>query len=143
MSVLIPTEEQIAKLRSLPGDEPIGALNLFNFNERAQYQSEDPEYGTPEADITGMEAFGLYGEIAGKFITELGGRVVFSTPVDQVMIGPSELSWDMAAIMYFPTRTGFMEMLSNPEFQAASRHRKAALANHTMLHLAGAPFSET
>jgi hypothetical protein len=93
MSVLIPTEEQIAKLRSLPGDEPIGALNLFNFNERAQYQSEDPEYGTPEADITGMEAFGRYGEIAGKFITELGGRVVFSTPVDQVMIGPSELSW--------------------------------------------------
>ena len=143
MSVLIPTEEQIAKLRSLPGDVPIGALNLFNFNERAQYQSEDPEYGTPEADITGMEAFGRYGEIAGKFITELGGRVVFSTPVDQVMIGPSELSWDMAAIMYFPTRTGFMEMLSNPEFQAASRHRKAALANHTMLHLAGAPFSET
>ncbi len=27
----------------------------------------------------------------------------------------------------------------NPEFQAASRHRKAGLANHYMLHLSGAP----
>lgn len=30
MSVLIPTEEQIAKLQSLPADEPVGALNLFH-----------------------------------------------------------------------------------------------------------------
>ena len=143
MSVLIPTEEQIAKLQSLPADEPVGALNLFHFNEQAQYQPEDPEYGTPEADITGMEAFARYGEIAGKSLAELGGRVVFSTPVDQVMIGSSDIPWDMAAVMYFPTRQAFMEMLSDPSFQSASRHRKAALANHTMLHLAGAPFNES
>ena len=143
MSVLIPTEEQIAKLQSLPAGEPVGALNLFHFNEQAQYQPEDPEYGTPEADITGMEAFVRYGEIAGNSLAELGGRVVFSTPVDQVMIGPSDIPWDMAAVMYFPTRQAFMEMLSDPAFQSAARHRKAALANHTMLHLAGAPFNET
>lgn len=142
MSVLIPTEEQLATLQSLPGDEPVAALNLFRFNERAQYQPEDPEYGTPEADITGRQAFLRYGEIAGKSLAELGGRVVFSAPVDQVMIGPSEPPWEMAAVMYFPTRNAFMEMLSDPEFQAASRHRKAALANHTMLHLAGEPFNQ-
>ena len=142
MSVLMPAEDQIAKLRSLPGDEPVGALNLLSFNERAQYQPEDPEYGTPEADITGKEAFLRYGETAGKFLTDCGGRVVFDTAVDQIMIGPPEPSWDMAAIMYFPTRTAFMKMLADPEFHYASRHRKAALANHTMLHLAGEPFRE-
>jgi hypothetical protein len=31
-------------------------------------------------------------------------------------------------------------MLADPEFAAVSRHRKAALANHYMLHLAGDPF---
>ncbi len=142
MSVLMPAEDQIAKLRSLPGDEPVGALNLLSFNERAQYQPEDPEYGTPQADITGKEAFLRYGETAGKFLTDCGGRVVFDTAVDQIMIGPPEPSWDMAAIMYFPTRSAFMKMLADPGFQYASRHRKAALANHTMLHLAGEPFRE-
>ena len=141
MSVLMPTEEQIAKLQSLPAEEPVGALNLFHFNEQAQYQPEDPEYGTPEADITGREAYARYGATAGKFITDLGGRVVFSTPIEQVMIGPSDPPWDLAAVMYFPTRNAFMQMLSDPAFQSASRHRKAALASHTMLHLAGAPFS--
>ena len=142
MSVLMPTEEQIANLQSMAADEPLGALNLFHFNERAYYQPEDPEYGTPDADITGREAYARYGEIAGKCIAELGGRVVFSTPIYQVMIGPADPPWDIAAVMYFPTRGAFMQMLSDPEFQSASRHRKAALASHTMLHLAGAPFSK-
>ncbi len=138
----MPTEEQIAKLQALPPNDPVAALNLFHFNDRAQYAPDDPEYGTPDADVTAQEAFARYSEVAGQFIIDLGGRVAFSTPVDQVMIGPSVPSWDIAAVMYFPTRTAFMKMLSNPEFQSASRHRKAALANHTMLHLAGAPFGE-
>ena len=141
MSVLMPTEEQLAKLQSLPLDAPVGALNLFQFHERAQYQQDDPEYGSPEGDVTGMEAYARYGKGAGKFIADSGGCVVFSTPVDQVMIGPADPSWDLAAVMYFPTRRAFMLMLADPEFQSVSRHRKAALANHTMLHLAGEPFA--
>jgi len=137
-----PTEEQIAKLQSLPADEPIGALNLFHFNTHAQYQPEDPEYGTMMADITGREAFDRYRESAGKHLLELGGGPIFYTQVDQVMIGPEDPPWDIAAIMYFPTRGAFMKMLADPDFQSASRHRKAALANHKMLHLAGASFSK-
>lgn len=142
MSFLVPTQEQITTLQRLPAAEPVGALNLFQFNEHAEYQPEDPEYGTPEAEVSGREAYARYGAIAGKSVAELGGRVVFSTGIDQVMIGPSDPSWDLAAVMYFPTRKAFMQMLSDPEFQSASRHRKAALANHMMLHLAGSPFIE-
>lgn len=137
-----PTQSQLDKLTSLPEDAPVGALNLFQFNTRAQYQPGDPEYGTADADVAGEEAFARYSAAAGQFVVGCGGRVVFSTPVDQVMIGPEQPSWDIAAIMYFPTRRAFMEMLSDPEFQDASRHRKAALANHCMLHLAGEPFRE-
>ena len=137
-----PTQSQLAKLMSLPADAPVAALNLFQFNAQAQYQPGDPEYGTPEADVSGEEAYARYSAAAGPFVVGCGGRVVFSAPVDQVMIGPEEPAWDLAAIMYFPTRRAFVEMLSDSEFQHSSRHRKAALANHCMLHLAGAPFSE-
>ena len=64
------------------------------------------------------------------------------TPVGQVMIGPEERAWDLAAIMFFPTRSAFAKILSDPEFQHASRHRKAAFAIHCMVHLAGDPCTQ-
>jgi len=137
-----PNQAQIEKLASLPVDAPVAALNLFRFNERAQYQPGDPEYGTVEGDTSGQEAFARYSATAGTSLSSLGGRVVFSTAVDQVMIGPTDPDWDVAAIMYFPTRSAFMNMLSDPDFKQASRHRKAALADHCMLHLSGEPFKE-
>ena len=137
-----PTQARIDKLMSLPEDAPVGALNLFRFNTRALYQEGDPEHGSPEADVSGREAYDRYSAAAGPFVVNCGGRVVFGTPVDQVMIGPPQSDWDIAAIMYFPTRRDFIDMLSNAEFQFASRHRKAALADHMMLHLAGNPFAE-
>ncbi len=142
MSTSSPDESQLAQLQSLPPDAPVAALNMFQFNDQAQYAPGDPEYGTPDADVTGQEAFARYSESAGAYLTSIGGRVVFSTPVDQVMIGPNDPKWDLIAIMYFPTRKAFMGMLTDPEFQATSRHRKAALATHHMIHLAGDPFTE-
>lgn len=138
----MPTPAQLEKLMSLPPDSPVAALNLFHFNAQAQYQPGDPEFGSTAAGVSGREAYASYSAAAGPFVVACGGRLVFSTPVDQVMIGPEQPAWDLAAIMYFPTRRAFVDMLSNAEFQLASRHRKAALANHAMLHLAGDPFSQ-
>ncbi len=136
-----PTDEQAAKLMQGDMDAPVAALNLFWFNERAQYQPDDPEYGTPAGDVTGPEAYAAYAAEAGGKIAALGGHVAFSVAVDQVMIGPDNLDCDTAAIMVFPTRGAFIQMLTAPDFQSASRHRKAALANHIMLHLDGTPFT--
>ena len=135
-----PSESQIAKLMSLPAELPLAVLNLFQFNGRACYADVDPEFGTPAGEVTGAEAFGRYSEIAGKLIEGCGGRVVFSEPVAQVMIGAEDVDWDVAALMFFPTRRDFTLMLANPDFEAVSRHRKAALASHYMLHLAGDRF---
>ena len=138
--MITPSESQIATLMSLPAESPLAVLNLFQFNVRACYPEVDPEFGTPAGEVTGAEAFGRYGEVAGKLLEEIGGRVVFSEPVAQVMIGAEDVAWDVAAIMFFPTRRDFTLMLGNPDFEAASRHRKAALASHYMLHLAGDRF---
>ena len=52
-----PSETQLNTLMSLPSDAPLGVLNLFKFNVRAAYQIEDPEYNTPDANISGREAY--------------------------------------------------------------------------------------
>jgi len=123
-------------------EAPVAALNLFQYNDRAQYQPGDPEFGTPEADVSGPEAFARYLAEAGKKLAEVGGKVIFSTPVDQVLMGSDELEFDLAAVMYFPTRGAFLAMMSDPDFQVSSRHRAAGLAKHNMLHLAGGAFAE-
>lgn len=136
----MPNDAQIKKLKELPLESPVAVLNLFKFNAQAQYQVEDLEYNLPAANISGREAYSHYAAVAGKFLTKLGGKVVFSAAIDQIMIGPQDTDWDVSAIMYFPTRRAFIEMLTNPEFQKASRHRKAALSNHVMIHLDGTSF---
>jgi uncharacterized protein (DUF1330 family) len=86
------------------------------------------------------QAFQLYGEVAGKTIEGLGGRVVMSAPAEQVLIGHEAANWHAAAIMYFPSRGAFLQMMSDANFQKASRHRRAALSNHCMIHLNGGSF---
>ena len=117
-------------------DAPLAALNLFWFNKRAQYQPDDPEYGTPAADVSGLEAYAAYAAEAGEKISALGGHVAFSVAVDQVMIGPDGLNCDTAAIMVFPTRRAFMQMMTAPEFQASQgcpcESRHAALRRRTL-----------
>lgn len=137
---LDPHEDQLAKLMSLPTETPLAVLNLFEFNEVASYQPGDPEFGTSAAEISGQEAFGRYSEVASKFMANLGGRIVMSAPAEQVLIGPQNTNWHVAAIMYFPSRGAFVNMLSDLDFQQASRHRKAALKNHYMIHLDGETF---
>lgn len=137
---LDPADSQLATLASLDPDAPVAALNLFQFNEHARYGPGDEEYGTEAADVSGQEAFSRYVVAAGQVLAGLGGRVAFSTKVEQVMIGPSDPPWHAAAIMYFPTRRAFIEMTMNPDFQAASRHRKAGLASHYQVHLDGTPW---
>ena len=137
---LEPSENQLAKLISLSIETPLAVLNLFEFNTMANYQSGDPEYATSASEISGQEAFNLYGDVAGKTIEDLGGRAVMSAPVEQVLIGHEGANWHAAAIMYFPSRGAFLQMLSDANFQKASRHRRAALSNHCMIHLNGDSF---
>ena len=137
---LEPSENQLAKLISLSIETPLAVLNLFEFNTMANYQSGDPEYATSASEISGQEAFNLYGDVAGKTIEDLGGRVVMQAPTEQILIGNEAANWHAAAIMYFPSRGAVLQMMSDANFQKASRHRRAALSNHCMIHLNGDSF---
>ena len=84
------TEAQVDKLMSLPKDKPIIVLNLFEFNDQANYQPEDPEYGTEKADLTGREALQTYFEAGKKISANLGVKRIFGSTVDLSLIHISE-----------------------------------------------------
>jgi uncharacterized protein (DUF1330 family) len=49
------------------------------------------------------------------------------------VIGPHEREWDMAIIAEYPSRTAFLQMVADPEYQAIHRHREAALDDSRLI----------
>ena len=118
-----PTQpSQIAGMAE-PGPEgPIFMVNLLKFKAKAEY--EDGR----ETDLTGRQAYGLYGAAVAGIIPEYGGRVFYISDVTFLSLGQVEELWDEIAIAAYPDRGSLLRMSMSEEWQAASVHRAAGLA---------------
>ena len=96
-------------------------INLIKFREKAKY--EDGR----ETDLTGVEAYGLYGKPTGELIAELGGEIVFSAVLKGMVVGEVEELWDVMAVAKYPTLQSFIDMTSSPKYREAYHHRIAGL----------------
>ncbi|WP_420626774.1 DUF1330 domain-containing protein [Candidatus Poriferisodalis sp.] len=106
-----------------PGpDGPIYMVNLLKFKDKAEY--EDGR----ETDLTGYEAYQLYGRAVMKIIQDYGGEIQFAADVTFLALGQVEELWDEVAIAKYPNRGALLAMSSSDEWRAASVHRTAGLA---------------
>ena len=60
-------------------------------------------------------------------LAERGGRVVWQGRADQTLIGDPAEDWDTVALVEYPSRRSFIEMVSNPDYMKAHAHREAGL----------------
>ena len=74
-------------------DEPFVMVNLLKFKERAEYADGR------ETDLSGAEAYALYGAAVTKIIDGLGGKSVYAGGVTGLMLGEVEEMWDMIALV--------------------------------------------
>ncbi|MEM8620895.1 MAG: hypothetical protein AAGF73_14345 [Actinomycetota bacterium] len=116
------TQEQIAEFQQPGPDGPIYMVNLLEFKEFAEY--EDGR----ETDLTGREAYALYGEGQRDVLAMFGAEVIFEGDVTFLSIGQVDELWDEVAIVRYPSRATLLEMSASPEFIANSVHRTAGLA---------------
>ncbi|MEM9033673.1 MAG: DUF1330 domain-containing protein [Actinomycetota bacterium] len=106
-----------------PGpDGPIYMVNLLKFRERAEYADGR------ETELTGREAYQLYGRAVAGILPDYGGEVAFIGDVTFLTLGQVEELWDEVAIAKYPNRAALVAMSSSEEWQAASVHRTAGLA---------------
>jgi hypothetical protein len=122
-----PTGDQLKSLLTMGGDKPIVMVNLLKFRDRAQYD----EPGEPE--MTGREAYDRYGRVMAPLVLAKGGKLRFSSKVDALVIGDVGELWDAVAIMEYPSRAAFLEIIGLPEVQEIGRHRKAGLAGQLLI----------
>jgi uncharacterized protein (DUF1330 family) len=111
---IVPNEKQFAELASNPDPGPVVMLNLIKFSDAVEY--------------------GRYGESALKMVEQRGGRLLWHGKPQQTLVG--EADWDYVALVEYPSRKAFIDMVTDREYRKAHEHREAGV-DHTVLLACG------
>jgi uncharacterized protein (DUF1330 family) len=57
-----------------------------------------------------------YGAAVAPLLEKIGGRIVFVSEASLPLLGDD--SWDMVALVEYPTRQAFLDMIGSPAYQA-------------------------
>jgi uncharacterized protein (DUF1330 family) len=126
-----PTRERFGAFRGLADDGPIHMLNLVRLKVDATY---------PDGRrTTGREAYAAYGRESGPIFRRVGGHIAWSGDFRLMLIGPEEERWDICFIAEYPGAAAFVEMIKDPQYQQAVRHRQAAVEDSRLIRLSPRP----
>jgi hypothetical protein len=114
--------EQIAAMREPGPDKPVYMVNLLKFKDKAAYADGRA------CDLSGREAYQIYGRAVAGIIQDFGGHVVFAADVTMLALGKVDELWDEVAIACYPNRGALTAMSMSDAWREASVHREAGLA---------------
>ena len=90
-----------------------------------------------ETELTGAEAYMIYGAGVAKLIEKAGGRRVYAGAVTGLMVGEVEELWDVVALVEYPSSDAFQQMVESPEYQEIHVHRDAGLEGQLNIRIQG------
>lgn len=125
-----PTKERFALFRANDRPGPIQMLNLVRFRERADYADGRA--------CTGAEAYAAYGRESNPIFARVGGRIVWRGQFELTLTGPEDEVWDACFIAEYPSVAAFVEMIRDPLYREAVKHRQAAVEDSRLIRLAPA-----
>lgn len=123
-----PTPEQYQSFKDLPANQPFAMLNLIRLRVEAAYHDGRA--------ATGPDAYAAYTRATMPVFQRLGGEIVWRGRPEAVLVGPAEGHWDIAFIARYPTGHAFLDMITDPVYQAAIFHRRAAIEDCRMIRIA-------
>ena len=99
--------------------------------------SDVPEvWCTGEQDPNGAQAYAAYGRESRPVFSRVGGSIVWRGAPEFMLIGPPEKRWDLAFIARYPTADAFLEMVTDPDYRVAVKHRQAAVMDSRLVRMA-------
>lgn len=122
-----PTKERFAQFKELESTKPVHMLNLIKLREQAAYDD-----GTV---ATGREAYQSYAQESSPIFNRLGGKQIWLGTPELTLIGPEQENWDIAFIAEYPSKDAFVEMIRDPDYRKAVRHRQAAVLDSRLIRL--------
>jgi uncharacterized protein (DUF1330 family) len=122
-----PNKETFAAFRAQDRPGPIHMLNLIRFRDKAAY-SDGP-------DVTGAEAYAVYGRESYPVFSRVGGRILWRGRFELMLIRPRDEKWDECFIAEYPSVAAFLDMLRDPIYRNAVKHRQAAVLDSRLIRL--------
>ena len=130
-----PTKETFAEFRADDRPGPIHMLNLVRLHAQAKY---------PDGrKATGEEAYAAYGRESGRVFERLGGSIVWQGKFELMLIGPRDEYWHHCFIAQYPSVGAFVEMIRDPVYREAVKHRQAAVEDSRLVRMAPLPVGKT
>jgi len=115
------SDEQWAALKAMNVEGPVNMVNMLKFKDRAEYADGR------ETNLTGAEAYQLYGAPMGDLIRAAGGQILHASQPIGMVVGEVEDMWHAVAIVEYPSLPEFIELIERPDVQALHPHRIAGL----------------
>ena len=128
---ITPTREQFSAFAHGSRDGEVVMINLLHF-ARGEGEGEAP--GTGAGRSEGAAAYREYSEEVVKMVEARGGRVIWTGRPEHVLIGNTTTdAWDLVALVSYPSRSAFMEMVTSPSYEQAHEHRERGLDRTVLL----------
>lgn len=106
---------------------PIHMLNLIRLCDKADY---------PDGrDATGLQAYQSYSSISAPVLKKLGGSIVWRGGFELMMVGPKDEAWNICFVAEYPSVQSFLDMLKNPVYCEAMKHRQAGVKDTRLIRL--------
>ena len=129
-----PERDQFEAFKALPRDAPIMMLNLVAFRDEAKY---------PDGRrATGAEAYAAYGRESAPVFERVGGEILWRGRAEVMLIGPADRRWDLAFVARYPTAGAFLEMVTDPVYREAVKHRQAAVLDSRLIRTSEIEFGD-
>ena len=137
---ITPTREQFTEFAHATRDGEIVMINLLHFAKGDSAEggpggstTEDVE-GLESIQSTGAGAYRDYSDQVVKMVEARGGRVIWTGRPENVLIGDSDKDdWDLVALVSYPSRAAFIDMVTSPSYQEAHTHRERGLDRTVLL----------
>ena len=108
MSAVVPTPETLQEFAASPDTGPFVMVNLLKF-----------------APNGGRETYARYAQGMESILAKHGAHSVYIGRFAELLIG--EETWDAIALVEYPSRQVFLEMIASPEYQTVRGDREGGL----------------
>ncbi len=124
-----PPRSRVEALMADASDTPVVMLNLLKFRAKAAYQDGRA------SELTGRQAYDLYGAPMQNVIERNGGRMVFGGDIASLVIGEVDDIWDTCILVEYPSAASFAAIVTSPEVLEIGVHRVAGLEGQLLIRL--------